>query len=103
MARYRNRNRNRNKREENMTEPTKANDVVETSNDITADSVLDSSKGKFEHVIVLGVTKEGLLEVGSTIHSYPFIHWHLNKATFQLNVHENNALTAAQKEVKTDD
>jgi len=96
MARRRPRNRN-----QRPVDSTPQQDAT-TAAEPTADDVLEGSKGKFQHAIVLGITKDGLLEVASTIHSYPFIHWHLNKAAFQLNVHENNALTASRKEPKNE-
>lgn len=54
------------------------------------DQVLEQSKGKFDNVIVIGVGVDGKLDINSNNITYPFLQYALNKASFLLNVHENN-------------
>lgn len=77
------------------------NNVSVDNNDIKVnpvDNVLEESKNTFQNVVVIGVLPNGTIDVRTTVAEYPFVHWMLNKAVFQLNIHENNALTNAKKE-----
>jgi len=52
------------------------------------DQILESSKGKFESLIVIGQTNDGKIWVDASEMNYPYIHWMLNKTIFEMNVHE---------------
>jgi hypothetical protein len=53
--------------------------------------ILNNAKNKFEHVIVIGTSGDNL-HISSTIATYPFMHWTLNKATLELLLHEKQAV-----------
>lgn len=55
-----------------------------------ADQVLNNAKGKFEVVLVIGLDSKNNLDVTSTNNNYPILQWLLNKASFELNIHEKN-------------
>jgi riboflavin synthase len=55
-----------------------------------ANEVLNKNKNKFEHVIVIGLEGDKL-NISSTVATYPFMHWTLNKAIFELMLHERQS------------
>jgi hypothetical protein len=77
-----------------------ANDKkTETSIFADANKILDDAKDKFPVVMVIGLTKENLLDVTTNIPQYPTLQWLLNRASFELLLHEKQtAQTASQKE-----
>lgn len=62
-----------------------------------ANEVLNKAKSKFEHVIVIGLEGDKL-NISSTVATYPFMHWTLNKAIFELMLHERQNTQEAQAE-----
>jgi len=56
--------------------------------------ILDANKDKFPAVIVLGISEDGNINLDSNLTSYPMVQYILNKASFNLFVHE----TAPKKE-----
>lgn len=66
-----------------------------------ADTVLDSAKGKFDIVLVIGLDGKGNLDVTSTNNNYPILQWLLTKASFELNIHEKNTAAQVVEEVAT--
>jgi hypothetical protein len=76
-----------------------ANDQPKTNIFVDANKVLDDAKDKFPVVMVIGLTKENLLDVTTNIPQYPTLQWLLNRASFELLLHEKQtAQAASQKE-----
>lgn len=64
-------------------------DTVSEAQPLTADNVLDQSKGQFTNVIVIGVRRDnGKLDIGTDVPQYPFLQWMISKAAFELHLHE---------------
>lgn len=55
-----------------------------------ADEILEQSKGKYSVALVVGINEANQLDISSTNNSYPVLQWLLNKAQFELNIHEKN-------------
>lgn len=64
-----------------------------------ADQKLQDCMGKFTNVIVLGVTKNGTLDIDTTDPQFATLHYLLNKAIFELNVYEKNQQNNQQQKV----
>lgn len=64
-----------------------------------ASAVLEESKGKFEGVLIIGVTDSGQLDVNSNVTQYPWLQYVLQRAGFELLIHEKNQ-TAAKVEAE---
>lgn len=59
-----------------------------------ANVVLDESKNKFEGVLVIGVTDTGHLDINSNVTQYPWLQYALQRAGFELLIHEKNQINA---------
>lgn len=62
-----------------------------------ANEILNKSKNQFEHVIVIGIDGDKL-NISSTVATYPFMHWTLNKAIFELMLHERQNVQEKEAE-----
>lgn len=56
-------------------------------------SILDGAKGKFPIVVVIGLTEGNQLDVTTNSPQYPTLQWILNRASFELLLHEKQSLT----------
>lgn len=77
---------------EDVIEP---NEHLEDLNDYNAlraqvDAKLDEAKGKFTAIAVVGVTEDGGFDLLTNVSQYSYIQWLLNKASFELFIHEKN-------------
>lgn len=81
-------------------EVTVTSDEVEAPK-TPADMVLDQSKGLYNFVVVLGVNKNGGLDVNTSNNNLQNMHWILERALFKLNVYETNLEEKALREAKT--
>ena len=61
---------------------------------LTADQALDNAKGLFEHVAVIGLKKNGKVDIIPTIATYQFTQWLLNRASFELLIAEKAQIEA---------
>jgi hypothetical protein len=59
---------------------------------ITPNDVLENSKDKFTQVVVIGVDKNGELDINTNNPSFPLLHFLLNRAIFKLNVFEDREI-----------
>lgn len=63
------------------------------------ENILTESKDKgFDAVTVIGLTKEGGLDIKSSLNNVALMHWMLNKSIFQVNLFENSAPAEEKKE-----
>lgn len=62
-----------------------------------ADQKLLDCLGKFNNVIVLGITKDGIFDIDTTNPDFASLHYLLNKAIFELNVYEKNIANQRQQ------
>jgi hypothetical protein len=60
----------------------------EAPQDITS-VILEQNKGKFPAVVVIGVNPDGNINLDSNLTSYSMLQYILNKASFNLFVHES--------------
>lgn len=68
----------------------KKNASTPETNPSAADMALKDAMGKFTHLIVVGLDEAGKLDIIPTVHQYPFLQWLLNKAQFELHLHERS-------------
>lgn len=53
------------------------------------DKILDEAKeAELEHVMLIGLTKNGGLNIQSSLNNVALMHWMLNKSIFDINVFE---------------
>lgn len=58
----------------------------------TADDVLKEAVGKFPVVLVIGLDDGGRdIDFATNVPQYTFMQWLLQKAQFELNIHERNS------------
>lgn len=53
-----------------------------------ADQALEAAKGKFQNVMVLGIDNKNNIDISSNNTSYVVLQWLLNRAIFELLIHE---------------
>lgn len=58
------------------------------SDQTTVDDLLEKCKGAFQACVVAGTDKDGNMVIQSSVANVPFMHWMLNKATFELGLFE---------------
>lgn len=63
--------------------------MTQNKNPFNLNVILEDSK-KFKDVVVLGFDEDKNLHIKTTVNNFPFIHYVLNKALFQVSVIENN-------------
>ena len=81
----------------NDTPEVKANSELEKA--ITdGNSILDSAKGKFPIVVVIGLTENNQLDITTNSPQYPTLQWILNRGSFELLLHEKQSLTPPKVE-----
>jgi len=56
-------------------------------------TILDGAKGKFPIVMVIGLTEGNQLDITTNSPQYPTLQWILNRASFELLLHEKQSLT----------
>lgn len=83
-----------------MAKQQKTVKINETPEKSAADKKLQECMGKFNNVIVLGITKAGEFDIDTTDPHFPTLHYLLNKAIFELNLYEKNTATNQQKVVE---
>lgn len=59
---------------------------------VKANEVLNETMDKFEVVIVVGLTANGQIDINSNLPQYPTMQWLLDRAKFELLIHERNTL-----------
>lgn len=64
------------------------------------DEKLNEAKGKFTAVAIVGVTEEGGFDLLTNVSQYSYIQWLLNKASFELFIHEKNVSRVAPTEAE---
>ena len=69
-----------------MTEETKEKPQPETP-----DEILESSKGEFQSCIVTGINQKGDLFIKTSVQNVPWMHYLLNRSTFELSLFEKQA------------
>jgi len=67
-------------------DPIKLSPLAEKAN-----KVLDESKSKFNIVLVIGLDEKGFIDVNCNLPQYPTMQYMINRAGFELLVHEKNA------------
>lgn len=67
---------------------------------MTADEVLEKSKGIFETVVIVGVRKDGEIDINTNNPQFPIIHYILNRSLFKLNIFEDNKIKNDKKVVE---
>lgn len=55
---------------------------------------LERAKDKFAALMVIGITSNGVLDIETDMSSYPHMQHLLNRASFELFIHENKAEAA---------
>lgn len=55
-----------------------------------SDKILGEAQGKFQNVVVIGITQDSTIDISTTNPQYPVLHWLLNKALFNISIHEMN-------------
>lgn len=70
-----------------------------TTTNTNADKKLQECMGKFNNVIVLGITKAGEFDIDTTDPHFPTLHYLLNKAIFELNLYEKNTSNNVKQKV----
>lgn len=62
----------------------------------TANQALEESKDIFEHVVVVGLKKDGKVDIVPTVATYQFCQWALDRAKFELAIMEKATVDAGQ-------
>jgi len=62
----------------------------------TADEILDAQKGKFPLVLVLAVDSGNRVHINSNVTSFQTVQWLLNKAAFEVQLHEREEFIRSQ-------
>jgi len=57
----------------------------------SADKILESAKGKYPVVLVLGVDGNDILNMITNVPQYQFMQWLINKASFELYINERDS------------
>ena len=76
---------------------------VNTQGFIDVDELLESLKGKYDQLLVTGVDKQGHLCINSSFGSLPFMHWVLNRTTFELGLYEKQSIPPQNEETPVPD
>lgn len=64
------------------------------------DKLLEDAKGRFEGIIILGVTgADTPIDISTNVPQYAWLHHMLQKTGFELLLHEKNAIEAKNKDV----
>jgi hypothetical protein len=66
--------------------------IVPASKFPEADKILEEAKGRFPLVIVLGLNPQGQIDVTTNQPHYPTLQWLLNRAGFELLLHEKSTM-----------
>lgn len=63
---------------------------VPTEDKNEADKTITNALGKYDNVLILGIDKENkLLNIQSSLPNFPYMHWLLNRAVFEISLFEN--------------
>lgn len=65
-----------------------------------SDQALENAKGKFQTTVVIGLDEKNNIDVSSSSNSYVVLQWLLNRASFELLIHEKAMTAEAQQEQK---
>lgn len=77
---------------EDVPEPTVGNEEVRHSPlSEKANKVLEESKDKFNIVLVIGLDTKGHIDINSNLPQYPTMQYMINRAGFELLIHEKNS------------
>jgi len=60
-----------------------------------ANKVLEESKDKFNIIIVIGLDEKGNIDVNSNLPQYPTLQYMINRAGFELLIHEKNSFVGS--------
>lgn len=69
----------------------------------TPDTILESSKGEFQSLIVTGINQKGDLFIKTSVQNVPWMHYLLNRTTFELSLFEKQAGNANSQPEEVDD
>lgn len=67
-----------------------------------SDTALENAKGKFEQVVVIGLDARNNVDISSSSNSYVVLQWLLNRASFELLIHEKAMTAEVQQEQKSE-
>lgn len=59
---------------------------------------LEEAMNKFTAVAIVGVTEDGGFDFITNVSQYSYIQWLVNKASFELFIHEKNASARSKEE-----
>lgn len=82
-----------------MTKKNKTNQ--ETPEIPMMNAPLERAKDKFVATIVVGLTPDGVLDLETDMSSYPHMQHLLNRASFELFIHENKSERSREAEVQS--
>lgn len=69
-----------------------------TDNVLTADGVLESAKGKMEHVLVVGLTSDGRVHMEMSRPTFEFANYIMNRGIYEVNRMNSEQTIAALQE-----
>ncbi len=76
-----------------------AEEIPEMSPIMTrGNQTLEEAKGKFSVVVVVGLLENGLIDITSNLPQYPTMQWMLDRAKFELHIHEKNSFNTGVPE-----
>lgn len=63
----------------------------------TIDNILEEAKkNNFDNIVIIGHNNNGVIDIATNLPQYPFLQYLLNRASFELSVHERSQMNARE-------